>query len=621
MTSRLRIKDEWREIRLFSNRAIVAGLGALLLFALLIWRMISLQVLSHEHYVTLSEGNRVRIEPVAATRGLIYDRNGELLAENVPNYQLEVIPEQVEDLDETLARLSELIELRPADIERFWKLLRTQRRFQPIPLRYQLSDKELATFALNRHEYPGVDIRARLARHYPYGASTAHVVGYLGAISEAELNQLDPAQYAGTTHIGKTGIERTYEKVLHGAPGYQRVETNAQGRPIRVLDYVPPKPGRSIYLNLDIRLQQATEAALGEYKAAAVVVDPRSGEVLALVSRPSFDPNLFIQGIDQESFDALNNDRRQPLFNRVLNGQYPPGSTIKPLLALGALHYGTPHVHGTSFCTGRFLLKNQPLTYRCWKREGHGLTDLHKAITESCDVFFYELAMAMGIDKIHDFLAEFGLGKPTGIDLPGELSGLLPSREWKRRTRNLPWFPGETVITGIGQGFMLTTPIQLAQVAAQIAMRGHARTLTLLRGTEEPGTGAFMPVTAEMLPEIPVRNARYWDQIINPMHDVVQGTRGTARGSGWGAKYAFAGKTGTAQVFTLQRDIEYEEENIAVELRDHGLFIAFAPLQNPEIAIAVVVENGGGGSTVAAPVARKVFDAWLLQEEPRHAAR
>lgn len=616
MARRTRIKDEWREYRLFANRVLVAALSVALLFGVLIARLVWLQVIEHAHYVTLSEGNRVRIEPLAPIRGLIFDRNGVLLAENLPNYQLEIIPEQVDDLDATLAELGKLIELRPADLERLRKLLDSQRRFQAIPLRYNLSETEVAAFAINRYLFPGVDIRARLVRHYPYGASTAHVVGYVGAISERELVTLNAADYAGITHIGKTGIEKQYEDPLHGTPGYQRVEANAQGRPLRVLESQPPVAGNNLYLNLDIRLQQEAEKALGDYKGVVVALDPRNGEVLALVSRPAFDPNLFVGGIDQASYDALLNDRQQPLFNRFLNGHYPPGSTIKPFIALGALYYGIDFAQQNAFCSGSFQLESFPLVYRCWNRSGHGYVDLHDAIVESCDVYFYELAVAMGIDRIHDFLAHFGLGQPTGLDLLGEFSGLLPSREWKQRTRHMPWFPGETVITGIGQGFMLTTPLQLAQATALLAMRGKSFHPTLLRATGNPTSGELLPHPATALPPVDVK-AAYWNQILSAMHDVVQNPHGTAYGSGWNAAYPFAGKSGTAQVFTRQRDLEYEEEDIAMALRDHGLFIAFAPLQNPRIAVAVVVENGGGGSSVAAPVARQVIYAWLLQLAPR----
>ncbi|HET9679481.1 MAG TPA: penicillin-binding protein 2, partial [Gammaproteobacteria bacterium] len=382
-----------------------------------------------------------------------------------------------------------------------------------------------------------------------------------------------------------------------------------------VLNVEPPTPGQDLYLTLDIRLQKAAQEAMGDYKGAVVAVDPRTGEVLALVSQPAFDPNWFVEGISYDNYAELTNNPRQPLFNRFLNGHYPPGSTIKPFLALGGLNYGVEEIHHRSFCSGAFVLEGNPRPYRCWKESGHGWVDLHDAIAQSCDVFFYELAVAMGIDRIHDFLALFGLGKPTGIDLVGEFSGLLPSREWKRRNRGLPWYPGETVITGIGQGFMLTTPLQLAQATAALASRGKTRRLHLL-DSHQGVNGKRVADAAAPFPEITVKKQQYWESVIQAMHDVVQGPRGTARATGIGAPYAFAGKSGTAQVFTLEKGQEYNFDELAVDLRDHGLFVAFAPLKDPRIAVAVVVENGGGGSSVAAPVARAVMDAWLLELTP-----
>lgn len=608
------IKDPARETRLFSRRVLFAALIALLALGGLVSRMVYLQVIEHRHFTTLSEGNRVRIEPVAPTRGLIYDRNGVLLAENRPTYQLEITPEQVDDMQGTLQRLSELIDVRPADLERFNRLLKTERRFQPIPLRTDLSAEEVARFSVNRYAFPGVDIKARLSRYYPYGKDTAHVVGYVGSISESELQAVDAARYAGTNVFGKTGIERTYESILHGEPGYQQLETNAQGRTVRVLDRKPPVPGKDLYLNLDIRMQQAAEAALGDYKGAVVAVEPQSGAVVALVSKPSFDANLFVNGIDQKTYDELRKDKRQPLFNRFLNGHYPPGSTIKPFLGLAGLADNVAFARHSTFCSGEFFLEGNPRPYRCWKRYGHGLIDLHNAIEQSCDVYFYQLALELGIDRIHDFLDHFGFGKKTGIDLTGEFSGLLPSREWKRRTRGQPWYPGETVITGIGQGFMLATPLQLGQATALIAAHGRGGRLTLLKGTEDRITRAYAPAQDRPYPVIDAGREQYWNQIVSAMVDVVNGPHGTARAVGYQTKYTMAGKSGTAQVFSLARGEEYDESQVPEELRDHGLFIAFAPAQDPKLAVAVVVENGGGGSHVAAPVAKQVLDAYLLHD-------
>lgn len=614
MALRTHIKDEWREYRLFANRALLASFIVAALLLLLAFRLYVLQVVEHSHYATLSDDNRVRIQTLAPNRGLIYDRNGVVLAENVPNYQLEIIPEQVTDMADTLDRLGEFLELRPADIDRFNRLRRTKRNFQPIPLRYNLTDEDVARFAVRRQEFSGVDIHARLTRRYPYGAITAHAVGYIGSISRNELDARDPARYSGTSQIGKTGIEIAYEENLHGFPGLERVETNAQNRTLRVLETEPPQPGQDIYLSLDIRLQQAAFEALGDFKGAVVAIDPHNGEVLALVSKPAYDPNLFVDGIDEENFRRLQDDRSLPLFNRAVVGTYPPGSTIKPMLGLAGLHYGVVTSTHSTQCRGYFLLEGNPRPYRDWKREGHGKTDLDKAIAQSCDVYFYELAVELGIDRIHEYLDKFGLGRQTGIDLIGERGGLLPSREWKQRVQGVRWFPGETVNTGIGQGFMLATPLQLAHATARLAMRGQAFEPRLVRAIQDTGSGEILPTQAEPLANLELRGTWAWEYIINSMENVVHNVRGSAYHVVRNMQYRMAGKTGTAQVFSLGEDEEYEDETIADALRDHGLFIAFAPADEPELALAVVIENGGGG-TRAAPIAREIMDAWLLREQ------
>ncbi|HEX6928417.1 MAG TPA: penicillin-binding protein 2 [Gammaproteobacteria bacterium] len=611
MARRTHIKDEWQEYRLFQNRALLGGIGVVVLTGVLLARLYWLQVEQFPHYATLSENNRVRIQTLAPNRGLIYDRNGILLAENVPNYQLELIPEQIEDIGATLEKLGEVIALRDADIERFNKLLRTKRRFEPVPLRYNLNDEEVASFAVHRQEFPGVDIQARLTRRYPLGPIMAHVVGYIGSITERELQARDEARYSGTSQIGKVGIERSYEDVLHGYPGVQQVETNAQSRVLRVLDVEPPVPGRDLILSIDARLQKAAFDALGDYKGAVVAIDPRNGEVLAMVSKPAYNPNLFVEGIDTKTLETFYTDIQRPLFNRAINGAYPPGSTIKPMLGLAGLHYGVVTSTHSTFCPGYFVLEGNPRPYRDWKREGHGWTDMEKAIEQSCDVYYYELAVELGIDRIHEFLARFGLGQPTGVDLIGEDDGLLPSREWKRRERNMPWFPGETVNVGIGQGFMLMTPMQLAQSTARIASRGAAFVPRIVNSIHDTLTHDIRQLPPVPLPPVDFRSEWPWQFVINAMEDVVHGARGTARSIGFGVPYRIAGKTGTAQVFTLGAEEEYDEEELAIALRDHGLFIAFAPADDPKIAIAIVVENGGGSSS-AVPVARAMFDTWLL---------
>jgi len=613
MSRRTRVKDEWQEARTFSTRMVVGGVITLALFAILVVRLVHLTVVEHDRYLVLSEGNRVRVEPVVPNRGLIYDRNGVLLAENTPNYQLEVVPEQVPDLDGALTRIATIVELRPADLERFAAARRTQRRFLPIPLRLRLSEREVANFSVQRHAFPGFEIEARLTRNYPYGALTAHAIGYVAAINEQELAKLDPARYAGTQSIGKLGIERAYEEVLHGIPGDRQIETNAQGRALRELRVTAPAPGQDVHLNLDVRLQQAADAALGDRKGAVVAIDPRDGAVLAFVSKPTYDPNLFVDGIDRETFTALNGDPRRPLNNRALNGVYPPGSTVKPLVAMAGLEHGLGGRR--ALCTGEWFLPHQRRPYRDWNRYGHGTVDLKRAIAESCDVWFYELGRDLGIDRLHDDLARFGLGQRTGIDLSGEARGLLPSREWKRRQKHEAWYLGESVITAIGQGYMLATPLQLAHATALLSHRGAGHAPSLVRATHDPATGAMVERHGAEVPLIEARAAS-WTTVIAAMEEVVNGPAGTARAVGAGAAYRFAGKTGTAQVFSLGMTQRYDAEALPEHLRDHGMFIGFAPVADPVVALAVVVENGGGGAHSAAPVARLVFDAWLAPDAP-----
>ncbi len=606
------LKDRARETRLVRARLVASAVGAGLAMALLIARLVELQVIDFEHFRTLSEDNRVRVEPVAPTRGLIYDRNGVILAENVPAYSLDVVPEAAGDIDRLLERIGRLVRLEPGDIERFRRALAKARRFDRVPLRLRLSEDEVARFSVNRHRFPGVEVRARLTRRYPLGALTAHLVGYVGRIDERELRTLDEANYRGTTHVGKTGVEQAFEGLLHGRAGYQHVETNARGRTLRVLDRVDPAPGVNLYLSVDVALQAAAERALGGRNGSVVAIDPVSGAILALVSLPAYDPNLFVDGIDRKSYAELLASRDRPLFNRALRGRYPPGSTIKPFLGLAGLEFGTEKARGTVWCPGWFSLPGSSYRYRDWKKGGHGRVDLRKAIVESCDVFFYELALELGIDRIHDFLSRFGFGQRSGVALAGESAGLLPSRAWKRRVRNQPWYPGETLITGIGQGYMLATPLQLAVATAALAMRGlRMRPRVLER--EVAADGSQRPVGAETLESIELRRPEQWQEVIDAMVEVVHGPRGTARRIGRGATYRIAGKTGTAQVFSLGQDEKYREEELAPELRDHGLFIAFAPAESPRIAVAVVVENGGSGSRSAAPVAREVLDQYLLR--------
>ncbi len=603
------IKDKAREGLLLNNRILLAGLFVLLGVGVLFSRMVYLQVMSHEHFRTLSENNRVKIVPEPPIRGLIYDRNGVLLARNQPSYSLEVVPEVVEDMDATLEGLAGILAIEQRDLERFRNLLRRKRSFESVPLRFRLDEAEVARFAVNRHRFPGVDIQARLSRHYPLAETTAHVVGYVGRIDEEELRRVDEANYSGTSHIGKIGVEGSYEGLLHGRVGYRHVESNAQGRQLRVLERIDPRPGQDLYLHLDSGLQRVAMEALGEENGAVVAIEPATGGVLALVSTPGYDPNPFVNGIDVASYRALNRSPDRPLFNRALRGQYPPGSTVKPLFALAGLDYDIELAHSHTFCRGWFQLPNSSHRYRDWKRGGHGRVDLNWAIQRSCDVYFYEMALHLGIDRMHEFMTRFGFGRPTGIDIGGEVSGLMPSREWKRAARNQAWFPGETLITGIGQGFMLATPLQLAVSTAIIANRGHFLAPRVVQAVGQGGD--ISALGEEEVSRVRLDDPEDWEEVVQAMVDVVHAPRGTARRIAEGMGYRMAGKTGTAQVFSLGQDEEYEAEEVEKRLRDHALFVAFAPVGDPRIAVAVLVENGGGGSSTAAPIARTVVDHYL----------
>jgi penicillin-binding protein 2 len=617
MPRHVTIKDYLFESHLFMQRSVQALFFASLLVGVLVVRLVYLQVLAHEHYITLSDDNRIKILPLPPNRGLIFDRNGLILADNLPSYRLELTAEQIRDMDATLNQLAELVEIRDIDRKRFDKLRQRTPPFKPVPLRFHLSDAEVARFAINRHRFPGVDIVAGLSRHYPHGTLGVHALGYVGRIDERDLQRIeasediDPSDYSGTTHIGKVGIERTYEKTLHGRVGFRQVETNAEGRILRTLVRTPPVPGKNLYLTLDAELQNIAEQAFEGRSGSAVAIDPNNGDVLAFVSQPTYDPNLFVNGIDTETYQLLRDDDDQPLFNRALRGQYPPGSTLKPFVALGGLEQGITSSHANTFCPGFYQLPGKERRYRDWKRSGHGTVDLNSAIAESCDVYFYDLALSMGIDRLHDFLSLFGFGKRTGIDISGELPGLMPSRQWKRGARGQPWFPGETLITGIGQGFVLTTPLQLASSTAALATYGRRITPHIVASTQNYDDPELTPLPAAAEVDIPIEDRHHWDDVIAAMHDVVHGKRGTARRVGADAAYQFAGKTGTAQVFGLKEEEKYDAEKLAEKLRDHSLFVAFAPVDNPRIALGVVVENGGSGSAVAAPIARIILDKYL----------
>ncbi len=618
------IKDHHSERRVFLGRVILTSVIGIVLLGLVIARLVQLQVFDYEHFAERSLGNRVRIEAVPPIRGLVFDRQGRILAENLPAYQLELIPEQVPDVDATLRRLSVLELIDASDIPRLKALSQSGPRFKPVALNPRLDDEQIARFAIQRPRFPGVDFRPRLVRHYPSGEYIAHAVGYVGALSTADLERLDPSRYAGTTQTGKTGIENSYESRLHGDSGFRHIFTNARGRQVPaesrdLQDTLPadeqPSPGDNLYLSIDLDLQAIATEQLAGRRGAVVALDPWSGEVLALVSAPSFDPNLFAVGMSQSQFAGLQQNLDRPLFNRAVRGTYPPGSTIKPMLALAALETGATNLERRTVCYGFFMLPNTTHRYRDWKPEGHGDVDIHDAIAQSCDVYFYEISNDIGIDRMHDYLTRFGLGNETGVDVAGERPGLVPSTEWKRNAFRNPsdkrWFQGETVIASIGQGFMLATPLQLATATAALATRGIRYEPRIVAAWEDPLTGERTLASPVRLDDIELDNDTNWDTVIGAMNSVMQGPRGTARAVGSGAPYLMAGKSGTAQVFSVAQDEEYDEEEVEERLKDHALFVAFAPVENPQIAVAVIVENGSSGSGVAAPIARAIMDSYL----------
>lgn len=606
-------KDTAAERRLFQSRATVMLLFVFLLMAGLVARMYQLQVVEHDIYTTLSDKNRVQVQSVPPPRGLVYDRNNVLLAENRPVFSVTLVPERVGSMDVALEQLVRILDVSEEDLDRFERRLREPRRpFQEIPLRYDLTEDEIARLAVHRHELPGVEVEAELVRYYPHSELTAHALGFVGRINREELQRIDPVNYAGTNYIGKSGVERFYEGLLHGKVGYQHVETNARGRTLRVLERENPAPGEDLKLHLDLRLQERAHELLDGRRGAIVAIEPATGGLLAVASVPGFDANKFVTGISVPDYRELSTSKDKPLFNRALRGQYPPGSTLKPMLAIAALDSGAVTRDLSIWDPGYFQLNSKGRRYRDWKRSGHGWVDLTHAMAQSCDVYFYEAAVEMGVDTMHSYLSRFGFGEDATLDVSGALSGLLPSRDWKRAVRNEPWYPGDSVNLGIGQGFMLATPLQLATATSLIANRGEWVEPRLLKGIQgDRLPDAFLP--SETHEPLALKDPDDWEYIIDAMAEVMHGSRGTARSSGRGASYRMAGKTGTAQVFSLAEDEEYDAEEVKERLRDHAMFVGFAPVDNPQIAVAVIVENGGGGSSTAAPVARAMFDAWLLE--------
>jgi penicillin-binding protein 2 len=597
------LKNPLFEARLFVARLLFAVLVVVLLAGVLVWRYYHLQVVRYEGFVTLSDRNRVLVEPASPTRGLIFDRNGVLLADNRPSFNLSIVVERAGDLEALLDEVEGLIGLSDTEKEHFYKQLKRRRRpYEPVPLRLDLSEREQGVLAVNEYHLPGVEVTVQLLRNYPFGKELAHVLGYVGRINDQEIQVLDPVRYSGTLVVGKTGLEKYYEDELLGEVGYQTVETNARGRVMRHLERTDPVPGKDLHLYLDSRLQHVIHEALGEERGAVVAIEIATGGVLAMGSAPTFDTNEFVTGISFDNYDALLNSPDRPLFDRALQGQYPPGSTVKPFFGLAALESGTINSDHRIYDPGFYQLKNEERKYRDWKKGGHGSKIyLRDAIVQSCDTFFYDVGVRMTIDTLSIYGTRFGLGQKTGLDMPTERAGIMPSRAWKKGAKGLAWYPGDTVNTSIGQGFTLATPMQLAVATARMASRGEMRSPQLVRKQHavQPPAGRIKASDS------------HWNYIHQAMQDVVHNRRGTAQGISRGLNYHIAGKTGTAQVIGIKQDEEYDVELVAKRNRDHALFIAFAPVENPRIAVSVIIENGEHGSSAAAPVARKVIDAFM----------
>lgn len=602
----------------FRSRILIAAAAVVVGFGLLVGRFVFLQVIQHDYYITRAEDNRISLVPIAPNRGVIQDRNGVIVARNYSAFTLEITPAKVENLDATTDAVSQYVDIQLKDRRRFRKLLEESKSFESIPVRTRLSDEEVARFTANRYLFPGVDVKARLFRHYPLGASASHVVGYINRINQKDLDIIEAkeqtANYKGTDHIGKTGLEQKYEFQLHGQAGYEEVEIDAGGRAVRSLARTAPIPGNDLTLTLDTKLQEMTEKAFGDRRGALVAIEPSTGGILAMVSTPTFDPNLFVDGIRSEDWDQLNNSPDRPMVNRAVNGAYPPGSTFKPFMALAALELGKRTPQQTIADPGSYTFGGH--TFRDDKKGGHGLVDMYKSIVQSCDTYYYALANDMGIDNIARFMGSLGLGSKTGVDLEGESEGVLPSPEWKKKRFKRPeqqkWFGGETISIGIGQGYNAYTPIQLAQAMAALANNGVLYRPHLVKYITDSKTGEHTMIEPE-----PLRKLPWKPENIETIKKAMVGvnTEGTGARAFAGAEYVSGGKTGTAQVFSLKGS-EYKASRLKKDLHDHALFVAFAPAENPKIALAVLVENGGFGAQSAAPIARMVIDYYLLGKEP-----
>ena len=613
MARQLNQMQDWaRETRITHGRVTVLAVLMVLVMMGLLYRYFSLQVVQNEEFRAQSDRNRIAVRTVAPTRGVIVDRSGNLLAVNQPSFTLAITPERAEDLDNVLITLSDLLGLTETDIELFKEARKRRRPLSPVPLKYRLNDEELAVIAVNKHVLSGVSVLSELTRHYPEGDLLGHALGYVGRIGIDDVDESEKEAYRGISHIGKVGLEAYYEDVLRGGLGVSRVETNARGVELDVIDRIEPVPGAELTLHLDIELQRVAAAAMGDMRGAVVALDPRTGGVLSAVSSPRYDPNKFVNGISFSDYAELRDSRDAPLLNRVIQGQYPPASTIKPMLGLAGLNRDLITIDTAIPDPGYYQLPGDPRRYRDWilrvRGTGHAEEmNLRDSIAQSCDVYFYELANRFGIDALAESLDDFGIGSVTGVDLPSEKRGILPSSEWKRRVIGSSWYGGETLIVGIGQGYMLATPMQLAVATTALATRGTAFKPTFVAAVD--GTS----VEPEPLLNVSAETA-YWDEVFAGMVDTVSSVRGTAFGMRSGLTYSVAGKTGTAQVVGIAQDATYDEEALSEYQRNHGWFIAFAPVENPEIVLAVLTENSGGGSS-AYPVARAMLDYWMSRDE------
>ena len=619
MNKQVEFKNHQREIFHFQLRLVVCIGFVSVLLAVLLVRFIYLQAVRHNYYQTLAESNRIAVVPIIPNRGLILDRNGVVLARNYSGYTLEINQNKTSDLEATISDLSKLIEITPKDRKRFKKLLAESRNFETLMIRNRLSDEEVARFAAQQYRFPGVEIKARLFRDYPFGEKTSHLIGYIGRINETDVAQLEEselaANYRGSDYIGKTGLEQSYESDLHGTTGIEQVEVDSGGRAVRMLSRTAPVSGNTLILSIDAKLQEIAEQSFGNYRGALVAIDPNNGDVLAFVSKPGYDPNPFIDGIDTQSWDELNNSPDHPLNNRALRGQYPPGSTIKPFMALAGLNFNTRKPEQTINDPGVFYLPGSSRQYRDWKAGGHGSVNMFKAIVVSCDIYFYGLATELGIDNIFNYMSRFGFGKKTGIDMEGETSGLQPSQAWKTGRHQQIWYPGDTVAVGIGQGYSLVTPLQLAFATATLANGGVAYKPHLVKEVRSLRSNESRFIAREPL----------YDLNIDPAHlDLVKRAMiavtlpgGTAVYAALGTPYRIAGKTGTAQVIAMKQGEKYDGKKVDERHRDHAWFIAYAPAEKPTIALVVLAENGGHGSSTAAPIARKVLDYYLLGKIPK----